>query len=47
MRIDPATAVTRVHHRIASVAASFAVAMTMLRFGTAHVEAERARRRDG
>lgn len=43
MRIDPATAVTRVHHRIASVAASFAVAMTMLRFGTARFETERAR----
>jgi hypothetical protein len=44
MRIDPATAVTRAHHRIVSLVASFAVAMTMVRFGAAHAEAERARR---
>lgn len=44
MRIDPVAAVEQVPRKVASWVASFAVAMTIMRFGTAHFQAEREAR---
>jgi hypothetical protein len=48
MRFTPRVAVNQTARQVVSLVTSVAVALTMIRFATAHAEAERARqRRDG
>ncbi len=48
MRFTPRLAVNQTTRQVMSLVTSLAVALTMIRFATAHAEAERARqRRDG